>query len=987
MRDQSRIAELAEAVADGRAVDWKSAAGSASTEDDRELVASLRGLAAIGGFFGSLTTPSADTSRARPVLGPGTHWGPLRIIEHIGRGRFGDVYRAWDPALARDVALKLVASGDTPLDEHVVEEGRLMARVRHPNVITIHGAQRVDGVIGLWMEFIDGRSLDAETSDRGPFTADELVTTGIQLCHALAAVHGAGLVHRDVKASNVLRDRQGRLLLGDFGTGGEIDRDDSSLAGLMGTPAYLAPEIFRRQPATPQSDIYSLGVLLFHLATGRYPFAERSLAALRQAHAGGTPVAVSTLRPDLPAALAEVIQRSLDADASHRFQSADDMAHALEILATRDTKWLRRRVVTAVIAAAVAVGVGWLVWRPSSFSFKERDWVLVAAFENRTGNPLLDGAVEFALGLELGNSPVVNVVPRVRVDDTLALMRLPLDTRVDARVGREVALRDGSIRAVLAGQSDAVGPGVRFTAQVLDPRDGAVVSSVQEDAAAETDLIPAIARLAVKVRTRLGETLPALADTGPQMPRVTTRSLKALRLYQQALPDLFGEANPRVAEKLLGEAVREDPDFGVAHVARANAIWIQRFAVCGGRPRFFRAAEMDAHLEAAAIAASQVTVEDRYRIEAETAEIQRFRVPPGPEREAQAQGAVVALEALLRLRPDDVWALQTLLRLLSPEDPRVKPIAERVVSLRPNSPYALVQAATRLTDAGESGLAQSLLVRARPLLDLPTAERAGDGPAVNGRLLQFDFAWLANDMHEAAGMADELMAIWRRAPPEAAALHAEGIARRLLVLGQLDRSAEVASSLLRCDGIRELMLTSVVNCSRDPDRARRFLDQYGIDASFLGRAYLYVAAFLQAGRLQEARAAAEAMEKLEQDAALKALTWARIALAEEQPDRAIALLKSVRLEPRQTLPYYTLADAYAGVGDVQEAIRVLETAAAVPLRRLATAHHWLELQDRLARRYRQVGRFADADRVDATLRIRLTFADSNHPIKRRLSTQ
>jgi tetratricopeptide (TPR) repeat protein len=664
------------------------------------------------------------------------------------------------------------------------------------------------------------------------------------------------------------------------------------------------------------------------------------------------------------------------------------MALALVASRTRAFSRRRRRWLAAAITGVVALGVsGWLFWRPAAFSFMERDWVLVAAFENRTGNPLLDDAVEFALGLELGNSPVVNVVPRVRVEDTLALMRLPLDARVDARVGREVALRDGSIRAVLAGQSDAVGPGVRFTAQVLDPRDGAVVSSVQEDAAAETDLIPAIARLAVKVRTRLGETLPALADTGPQMPRVTTRSLKALRLYQQALPDLFGEANPRVAEKLLGEAVREDPDFGVAHVARANAIWIQRFAVCGGRPRFFRAAEMDAHLEAAAIAASHVTVEDRYRIEAETAEIQRFRVPPGPEREAQAQGAVVALEALLRLRPDEVWALQMLLRLLSPEDPRVKPIAERVVSLRPNSPYALVQAATRLTDAGESGLAQSLLVRARPLLDLPTAERAGDGPAVNGRLLQFDFAWLANDVHEAMRMADELVAIWRRAPPEAAALHAEGIARRLLVLGQLDRSAEVASSLLRCDGIRELMLTSVVNCSRDPDRARRFLDQYGIDASFLGAAYPYVAAFLQAGRLQEARAAAEAMEKLERDAGLKALTWARIAMAEGQPDRAIALLKSVRLEPRQTLPYYTLADAYAEIGDVPEAIRLLESAATVPLRRLQTAHHWLELQDRLARRYRQVGRTADADRVDATLRIRLTFADSNHPIKRRLSTQ
>jgi predicted Zn-dependent protease len=132
----------------------------------------------------------------------------------------------------------------------------------------------------------------------------------------------------------------------------------------------------------------------------------------------------------------------------------------------------------------------------------------------------------------------------------------------------------------------------------------------------------------------------------------------------------------------------------------------------------------------------------------------------------------------------------------------------------------------------------------------------------------------------------------------------------------------------------------------------------------------------------------ERLDELNGDLLTKALVWARIALAEGQPDRAIALLKPIPFEPRQTLPYYTLADAYAEVGDVPEAIRLLERAAAVPLRRPQTgAHHWLELQDRLARRYRQVGRTADADRVDATLRIRLTFADSNHPIKRRLSTQ
>ena len=403
MVDTSRLSELAEAVADGRPFDWTLAEAIAASDDDRAAVAAYRGLAEMGEIFATAARTAGRSSESRLVLPPGTSWGALRILEHVGRGRFGDVYRAWDPALDRHVALKLIASDerlDTG-DSQVVEEGRMMARVRHPNVVTIHGAQRIDHITGLWMEFVDGRTLEAELADRGPFTADELAVVGRQVCDALTAVHDAGLVHRDVKASNVLRDTMGRVLLGDFGTGRELEVEAGERTGLVGTPAYLAPEIFAGEAATPQSDIYSLGVLLFHLATGEYPHDTRSLRALRDAHSQSQPQSLREIRPDLPLRLVEVIETALEADPARRYHTVTQIARGLAAGAGRT---VRRRTAMLILGVTVAVAaLGVLAWRQfrAPFDFKARDWVLVTAFENRTGEPVFNGALETALELEL----------------------------------------------------------------------------------------------------------------------------------------------------------------------------------------------------------------------------------------------------------------------------------------------------------------------------------------------------------------------------------------------------------------------------------------------------------------------------------------------------------------------------------------------------------------------------------------------------------
>src|SRR5262245_35830446 len=284
MADNSPLFDVAAALADGTPVDWDAAARSISTDEERRVLAELRFIAGV----------------VRPT--PGDCWGPLRILEHVGRGTFGDVYRAWDSRLDREVALKILrrSEQDEARVSTIIHEGRLLARVRHPNVVTVYGAERVEGQVGVWMEFIHGKTLEQELRERGPFDVDRVTRIGIDLADALSTVHRAGLIHGDVKTHNVMCASDGRTVLMDFGAGLELD--ETLLAesrDRAGTPVCIAPEVAAGGAPTQSSDVYSLGVLLYHLVTGTYPVAGRSLKEVCEAHAKGNRTPLSSARPDL----------------------------------------------------------------------------------------------------------------------------------------------------------------------------------------------------------------------------------------------------------------------------------------------------------------------------------------------------------------------------------------------------------------------------------------------------------------------------------------------------------------------------------------------------------------------------------------------------------------------------------------------------------------------------------------------------------------
>src|SRR5260370_8916619 len=258
------------------------------------------------------STLTMEGGDSRPARAP-SHWGPFRLIEKVGQGGFGQVYRAWDSTLEREVALKLLLPKGVNPDEDakaVLREARLMARVRHPNVVPVYGVDRYDGRVGFWSDFVLGKTLSAQLADQGPFGYREAAHIGIELGKALSAVHAAGLVHHDIKTGNAMREEGGRILLMDFGFTHEHD----AACRFSGTAAYLAPELLASQPASVSSDIYALGVLLFHLVTAKYPVEGTNYRELKRAHEPGLRRSLMDERPDLPAQSVHVVKTAISPD-------------------------------------------------------------------------------------------------------------------------------------------------------------------------------------------------------------------------------------------------------------------------------------------------------------------------------------------------------------------------------------------------------------------------------------------------------------------------------------------------------------------------------------------------------------------------------------------------------------------------------------------------------------------------------------------------
>ena len=362
--------KLFELVADGESVDWDKLEREAPDEESRAIIRQLRLIAEVADVHRSqvdevalaedvapvgapadgrtlpihpsagrrlwadisttTTTTTGGTPGGTPPSGapPSPNlgvWGHLLLVRKIGEGSFGEVFHAHDTWLDHPVALKLLkpeAESRVP-PAQLLHEARKLARVRHTNVVTVHGADRHNGRVGFWMDFIDGETLAAKVQ-RGRLSDNEAIGVGREVCRALAAVHQARLIHRDVKAQNVMRAHDGgRIILMDFGAGEFVD--DPLGARAQGTPLYLAPELLEGGDANTRTDIYAVGVLLYHLVTGGFPVEGASPAAILEAHRKGQRRRLRDERPDLPESFITIVERAIDPDPGRRYASAGEM--------------------------------------------------------------------------------------------------------------------------------------------------------------------------------------------------------------------------------------------------------------------------------------------------------------------------------------------------------------------------------------------------------------------------------------------------------------------------------------------------------------------------------------------------------------------------------------------------------------------------------------------------------------------------------------
>jgi serine/threonine-protein kinase len=564
------LLDVAAALADGTPVDWESAARSATSEEDRRLLAELR-------FIARMVGRSADGScGSRPHVAPGSgrlptpvaaqsaeFWGPLRLLEHVGRGSFGDVYRAWDTRLDREVALKLLRgreNGDDARASTVIHEGRLLARVRHPNVVTVYGAERIDGQVGVWMEFIHGKTLEQELREGGPFDIDRVIGIGIDLADALTTVHRAGLIHGDVKTHNVMCDSDGRTVLTDFGAGFELEETIvAELREVAGTPVCLAPELFAREPATPASDVYSLGVLLYHLVTATYPVRGGSIKEIRAAHAAGVRALLATERPDLPAAFVRIVDRALDPNPENRYSSPADLRTELASLRAVDgpggARPRRRSVAVVALAAAVILVTGMAV--ASRWFRSDTPAIAVLPFKNLSADPNSEYFVDGLTDEIIRNLSVIDGLDVRSRTSSFTFKDQPRNVRDVGRQLQASLVVEGSVL-----RSDGR---LRINAQLVRAADdtplwsGRFDREVKDVFAIQDEISRSIVN---ELRLKLG-----------RGQRRYHTNLEAYDIYlrARALVRHVGPAEARTAVELFSQVIAKDPAFAPAYAGLADA--------------------------------------------------------------------------------------------------------------------------------------------------------------------------------------------------------------------------------------------------------------------------------------------------------------------------------------------------------------------------------------------------------------------------------
>jgi tetratricopeptide (TPR) repeat protein len=542
--------------------------------EDADLRAEVDSLLRFHDSAGSAEA-GRDPQGRRPTFMAGQVFaGRYRMVEQLGSGGMGDVWHAQDLVLDTPVALKVIASASPAARERIFNEVRLARQITHPAVCRVFDVGESEGIVFFSMELIRGEDLATLLRRVGRLPQSKVIDIGRQLCAGLAAAHAHGVLHRDLKPANVLVDDDGRVRISDFGIA--IPRSEVDRHAMTGTPAYMAPE--QRTPGmrvSEQTDVYALGLVLYDLLAGVY--------SERQAKPFERPPRLSTVVHGIDPQLDDIIMTALSPDPRDRPASVLHVGEVLSAAGTRESgsaaqrkagaegrKWaIPAWVAGSALAAAVIVLViiSSFVVYPGARTLTERDTIVLADFENSTGDPVFDGTLKVALAVALEQSPFLKVFPDERARETLQLMERSPKDAITRDVAREIAVRE-QLKALLSGSIVRLGQNYVITIEAINAQSGDVMAREQAEAATKEQVLTSFGTAISRLRQKLGESLASVQKFDVPLPRATTTSLDALHAYALALDD--GREVPRLqAIPHLKRAIELDPTFAMAHALLA----------------------------------------------------------------------------------------------------------------------------------------------------------------------------------------------------------------------------------------------------------------------------------------------------------------------------------------------------------------------------------------------------------------------------------
>jgi eukaryotic-like serine/threonine-protein kinase len=504
--------------------------------------------------------------------------GHYRILEQIGAGGMGVVYRAHDEQLDRDVALKLLPPGmlaDKPARKRFRKEATTLAKLNHPNIATVHEFGSQNQTDYLVTEYIAGISLDAQLT-AGALKTEQIVDLGIQLAQGLAAAHEHGIIHRDLKPANLRLSSDGRLKILDFGLAQLLPQ--ASNLGLTatltqsqeisGTLPYMAPEQLRGEPADARTDIWAAGAVLYEMATGHRPFEERIPTALAGDIIHKPVLPPRKIRSKTSPKLEAVILRCLQKEQAKRYQSARELQSELERLGIGRTPIAARRWLWPIIAITASIVVllmaGAFLYVHARPKLTDKDTVVLADFANATGDPVFDGALRHGLSAQLEQSPFLNLLSDQRIAETLSLMARPKEARLTHELAAEVCQRTASA-AVLDGSIAQIGAQYLVTLKAVNCSNGEPLASTEAQASDKNHVLDALGKVASEIRSKLGESLGSVQKYDAPAEKVTTPSLEALKAYSLGYQAMVVKSDPPAAVSLFQRAISLDPNFAMAY--------------------------------------------------------------------------------------------------------------------------------------------------------------------------------------------------------------------------------------------------------------------------------------------------------------------------------------------------------------------------------------------------------------------------------------